>query len=118
MKVLFINYPKCSTCKNAKKWLEENKIAFEDRDIVKNNPTKKELKKFLDLSGFPIKKFFNTSGILYREMNLKDKVATENEDTLLEILSTNGMLIKRPLVVYENGILLGFKKDEWEKALK
>jgi len=118
MKILFINYPKCSTCRNAKKWLEKNEIDFEDRDIVKNNPTKSELKKYLDLSGFPIKKFFNTSGILYREMNVKDKIDKESEDTLLGILATNGMLVKRPLVVYDKGVLLGFKEGDWKEALK
>lgn len=114
MKYLFLNYPKCSTCVKARKWLEENEVEFDARHIVENNPTKDELKKWLELSGLPIKKFFNTSGILYREMNLKEKVAENNEDELLEILSTNGMLVKRPLVIGDNKVLIGFKEKEWE----
>ena len=118
MSVLFINYPKCSTCVNARKWLEENKIEFESRHIVENNPTKEELKKFIALSGLPAKKFFNTSGILYREMNLKEKLATATEEKMVEILSSNGMLVKRPLVITEKGVLIGFKKDKWEEFFK
>ncbi|MGL4670905.1 MAG: arsenate reductase family protein [Cetobacterium sp.] len=114
MKYLFLNYPKCSTCVKARKWLEENEVDFDARHIVENNPTKDELKKWLELSGLPVKKFFNTSGILYREMNLKEKVAENNEDELLEILSTNGMLVKRPLVIGDNKVLIGFKEKEWE----
>lgn len=117
MKYLFINYPKCSTCKKARKWLEENNIDFESRDIVENNPTKQELKNYLKISGQPVKKFFNTSGILYREMNLKEKVAENNEDELLDILSTNGMLVKRPLLVGKNDVLIGFKEAEWKEKL-
>ncbi|WP_297431160.1 arsenate reductase family protein [uncultured Cetobacterium sp.] len=118
MKYLFVNYPKCSTCVKAKKWLEENGIEFEPRHIVENNPTKEELKKWIALSGQPIKKFFNTSGILYREMNLKEKVAQNNEDELLDILSTNGMLVKRPLLIGNNKVLIGFKEKEWEELKK
>nr|WP_307774463.1 arsenate reductase family protein [uncultured Cetobacterium sp.] len=118
MKYLFLNYPKCSTCVKAKKWLEENNIDFESRHIVENNPTKEELKEYLKKSGQPIKKFFNTSGILYREMKLKDKVAEGNEDELLEILSTNGMLVKRPLLISDENVLIGFKENEWEKIKK
>lgn len=118
MSVLFINYPKCSTCVNARKWLEENKIEFKSRHIVENNPTKEELKKFIALSGLPVKKFFNTSGILYREMNLKEKLATATEEEMVEILSSNGMLVKRPLVVTDKGVLIGFKKDKWEEFFK
>ncbi|MHA4988663.1 arsenate reductase family protein [Cetobacterium somerae] len=118
MKYLFVNYPKCSTCAKAKKWLEENGVDFESRHIVENNPTKEELKKWITLSGQPIKKFFNTSGILYREMNLKEKVAQNNEDELLDILSTNGMLVKRPLLIGNNKILIGFKEKEWEEIKK
>lgn len=113
MSILFINYPKCSTCVKARKWLEENNLTFTDRHIVENNPTAEELKKFITLSGLPVKKFFNTSGILYREMNLKEKVATESDEELIKILASNGMLVKRPLVVTENGVLLGFKADKW-----
>ena len=118
MKYLFVNYPKCSTCAKAKKWLEENGVDFESRHIVENNPTKEELKKWITLSGQPIKKFFNTSGILYREMNLKEKVAQNNEGELLDILSTNGMLVKRPLLIGNNKILIGFKEKEWEEIKK
>lgn len=118
MSILFINYPKCSTCVNARKWLEENNLEFTNRHIVENNPTKEELKKYVKLSGLPIKKFFNTSGILYREMNLKEKLTTATEDEMLEILSSNGMLIKRPLVITEKGVLIGFKKDKWEEFFK
>ena len=114
MKYLFVNYPKCSTCVKARKWLEENGIEFESRHIVENNPTKDELKKWIELSKQPIKKFFNTSGILYREMNLKEKVAENNEDELLEILSSNGMLVKRPLLIGKDTVLIGFKEKEWE----
>lgn len=118
MKYLFLNYPKCSTCVKARKWLEENGIEFDARHIVENNPTKDELKKWLELSGLPIKKFFNTSGILYREMNLKEKVAENNEEELLEILSTNGMLVKRPLIIGEDKVLIGFKEKDWEVLKK
>ncbi len=118
MKYLFVNYPKCSTCVKAKKWLEENGVDFESRHIVENNPTKEELKKWITLSGQPIKKFFNTSGILYREMNLKEKVAQNNEDELLDILSTNGMLVKRPLLIGKDKVLIGFKEKEWEEIKK
>ncbi|MGL5279901.1 MAG: arsenate reductase family protein [Cetobacterium sp.] len=118
MKYLFVNYPKCSTCVKAKKWLEENGIEFESRHIVENNPTKEDLKKWIALSGQPIKKFFNTSGILYREMNLKEKVAQNNEEELLDILSTNGMLVKRPLLVGKDRVLIGFKEKEWDEIKK
>lgn len=116
--ITFINYAKCSTCKNAKKFLGDKKINFQDRQIVENNPTAEELKKFLEISGQPVKKFFNTSGILYREMNLKDKVANGTEEELLEILASNGMLVKRPLLVSERGVLIGFKEQEWEEFFK
>lgn len=117
MKYLFVNYPKCSTCVKARKWLEENGVEFESRHIVENNPTKEELKAWLELSGQPVKKFFNTSGILYREMNLKEKVAENNEDELLEILSTNGMLVKRPLLIGADKVLIGFKEKEWAEKI-
>lgn len=113
--ITFINYAKCGTCKKAKKFLEAKGINFQDRQIVENNPTAEELKSFLKLSGQPIKKFFNTSGILYREMNLKDKVASGTEEELIEILSTNGMLVKRPLLVTEKTVLIGLKEAEWEE---
>lgn len=118
MKVLFIEYPKCTTCKRAKKWLSENSIDFEDRDIKENNPSKEELKGWLDKSGLEIKKFFNTSGVLYREQGMKDKVKTLSEDELLDILASDGMMVKRPIVVTESSILVGFKEAEWEEKLK
>lgn len=118
MKYLFVNYPKCSTCVKARKWLEENNVEFNSRHIVENNPTKDELKSWIALSGQPIKKFFNTSGILYREMNLKEKVAQNNEEELLDILSSNGMLVKRPLLIGDDKVLIGFKEKEWEEIKK
>lgn len=118
MSVLFINYPKCSTCINARKWLEEHKIDFTSRHIVEDNPKKEELKKYVALSGLPVKKFFNTSGVLYRQMNLKEKLAKASEDDMLDILSSNGMLVKRPLVIADKGVLIGFKKDQWEEFFK
>lgn len=118
MKPLFVNYPKCSTCQKAKKWLEENNIEFNSRHIVENNPSKEELKAWIALSKEPIKKFFNTSGILYREMNLKEKVAEGNEEELLDILSSNGMLVKRPLVITEDIVLIGFKEPKWAEYFK
>lgn len=114
MKALFIEYPKCTTCIRAKKFLQANSIEFEDRIINEENPTKEELKKWLDMSGLPIKKFFNTSGKLYREMGLKDKVKTLSEDELLEILASDGMLVKRPILVKGDKVLVGFKEDEWK----
>ena len=113
MSVLFLNYPKCTTCIKARKWLEENNIEFISRHIVEDNPNFEELKKFIELSGLPIKKFFNTSGILYREMQLKDKLATMNDEDMIKLLATNGMLVKRPLIVTEKGVLIGFKTDKW-----
>ena len=118
MKPLFVNYPKCSTCQTAKKWLEENNIEFDSRHVVEDNPKKEELKKWLLMSGEPVKNFFNTSGILYREMNLKEKVASESEDNLLTLLSTNGMLVKRPLVITEDIVLIGFKEPKWAEYFK
>lgn len=118
MKVLFIEYPKCTTCKRAKKWLTENGIDFEDRDIKENNPSKEELKGWLNKSGLEIKKFFNTSGVLYREQGMKDKVKTLSEDELLDILASDGMMVKRPIVVTESSVLVGFKETEWEEKLK
>lgn len=114
MKALFLEYPKCTTCKKAKKWLEENNIDFEDRHIVEANPSKEELKEFYKKSGLTLNKFFNTSGIKYREMGLKDVVKIASEDELLEILSTDGMLVKRPLLVLDDKVLVGFKEEQWK----
>ena len=115
--MLFIEYPKCSTCKKAKKWLDDHNIKYEDRHIIDNNPTFDELKEWYHKSNLDIKRFFNTSGILYKEMNLKDKLPNMNEDEMLEILSTNGMLVKRPLIISDDVILTGFKEKEWEDNL-
>ena len=101
MSVLFVEYPRCTTCRRAKKFLEENNVEFIDRHMVRENPSKEELKTWLDKSGLKINKFFNTSGVLYREMQLKDKVKTLSEDELLDILATNGMLVKRPILIKE-----------------
>lgn len=109
----FICYPKCSTCQKAKKWLDENKIEYMERHIVDDNPTYEELKKWYEKSGLPLKRFFNTSGMLYKEMKLKDKLPEMSEDEQLQLLATNGMLVKRPLVVDKDFILTGFKEKEW-----
>ncbi|WP_026834747.1 arsenate reductase family protein [Eubacterium xylanophilum] len=111
--MLFIHYPKCSTCQKAKKWLDENKIIYEERHIVESNPTYEELKTWYAQSGLPLKRFFNTSGMLYKEMKLKDKLQTMSEDEQLQLLATNGMLVKRPLVVADNVVITGFKESEW-----
>lgn len=115
--MLFIEYPKCSTCKKAKKWLDDHNIKYEDRHIIENNPTFDELKEWYHKSNLDIKRFFNTSGMLYKEMNLKDKLLNMNEDEMIKILSTNGMLVKRPLVISDDVILTGFKEKEWEDKL-
>ena len=115
--MIFIEYPKCSTCKKAKKWLDDHNIKYEDRHIIDNNPTFDELKEWYHKSNLDIKRFFNTSGMLYKEMNLKDKLPNMNEDEMLEILSTNGMLVKRPLIISDDVILTGFKEKGWEDNL-
>lgn len=116
MKVLV--YRKCSTCKKALKWLEENQISYEERAIVDNNPTYEELKEWYEKSGLPLKRFFNTSGMLYREMQLKDKLKDMSEEEQLRLLATDGMLVKRPLVVGDNVVLTGFKESEWDQLIK
>ena len=113
----FICYPKCSTCQKARKWLEVNHLEFTERHIVEENPSYEELKEWYAESGLPLKKFFNASGMLYKEMQLKDKLPTMSEEEQLKLLATNGMLVKRPLIVNGNIILTGFKEAEWEKAL-
>ena len=115
MSVLFLEYPKCTTCKKAKAWLEGNGVAFDDRHIVENNPTAEELKTWWQMSGLPLKKFFNTSGLLYKEMQLKDKLPEMSEEEMIALLATNGMLVKRPLIVGDGFVLVGFKEAEWEK---
>lgn len=115
MSVLFLEYPKCSTCKKAKAWLEEHNVPFTDRHIVEENPTAEELRGWWQKSGLPLKRFFNTSGMLYKEMQLKDKLPEMSEDEQLALLATNGMLVKRPLVVGADFVLTGFKEAEWER---
>lgn len=117
MKTLFIEYPKCTTCKRAKKFLQENGIEFEDRDIVKDNPSKEEILQWIEMSGLEAKKFFNTSGILYREMGLKDKVKNIGKEEAAEILSTNGMLVKRPILIKDGKVVVGFKEDTYKEML-
>ncbi|WP_040215119.1 arsenate reductase family protein [Clostridium polynesiense] len=115
MKYLFLQYPKCSTCQKAKKWLNENDIAYEERHIVENNPTEEELKNWVSKSGMPLKKFFNTSGNVYKELKLKDKLPQMSEEEQIKLLASNGMLVKRPIIVSEDLVLTGFKQEEWEK---
>lgn len=115
--MLFLEYPKCSTCKKAKKWLDDNGIEYTDRHIVENNPTYEELNEWYNRSGLPLKRFFNTSGMLYKEMNLKERLLNMSEKEQLELLATNGMLVKRPLIVDSDKVLTGFKEAEWEEKL-
>lgn len=114
MKNILIEYPKCSTCKKAKKWLEENKIEFIERNIVTETPTVQELIKWIQDSNEDIKKWFNTSGVKYKELNLKDKLTTMTEEEKIELLASDGMLIKRPLLISDKGILIGFKEEKWK----
>ena len=117
MKSLFIQYPKCTTCIKAKKFLNENNVEFEDRHIVEINPTKEELLTWMDMSGLEPKKFFNTSGKLYKEMNLKDKVKNISKEEAAELLSTNGMLVKRPILVKDHKVLVGFKEEAYREII-
>ena len=116
--MLFLEYPPCTTCKKAKKWLDDNGVAYEARHIKENNPTYEELKNWYEKSGLPLKKFFNTSGIQYRALELKDKLPAMSEEEQLRLLATDGMLVKRPLVVTETAVLVGFKEKDWENLLK
>ena len=116
--MLFIEYPRCSTCQKAKKWLEDRGIEFTDRNIVEQNPTKEELKAWYDKSDLDIKRFFNTSGMKYREMGLKDKLPSMSTDEMLDLLSTDGMLVKRPVLVSDDFVITGFREKEWENVLK
>ena len=113
MKNLFIEYTKCSTCKKAKKWLEENNIEFEDRNIVEETPTVEELTKWIERSGLDLIKWFNTSGLKYKELNLKEKLNNMSDQEKIELLASDGMLIKRPVLVSDKGIFTGFKEDKW-----
>ena len=117
--MLFLEYPPCSTCKKAKKWLDDNGIVYTDRHIKEENPTYEELKSWLQSSGLPLKKFFNTSGLQYRALELKDKLPTMTEEEQLRLLAADGMLVKRPIIVTDDGrILTGFKEAEWAALLK
>lgn len=115
--MLFIEYPKCTTCQKAKKWLDNHEITYTDRHIKEDNPTKEELHKWHQKSGLPLKKFFNTSGLLYKEMKLKDKLPTMTEEEQYELLASDGMLVKRPLMIGEDFVLVGFKETDWEKQM-
>ena len=115
--MLFIYYPKCSTCLKAKKYLENKNISLTLRDISKENPTKEELREFYKKSSLPLKKFFNTSGLLYKQMNLKDKINEMSEDEMLTLLSSNGMLVKRPLLITEEKVYVGFKEEDYKNLI-
>ncbi len=116
MKNIFIEYPKCSTCKKAKKWLEENNIEFLDRNIIEETPTVEELTDWIKNSGLEIKNWFNTSGLKYKALNLKDKLSSMSDKEKIELLSSDGMLIKRPILVSDKGIFVGFKEEKWNKV--
>lgn len=115
--MLFICYPKCSTCKKAEQYLQAKGLSFTVRDIKTDNPTADELRTWYTASGLPLKRFFNTSGNLYKQLGLKDKLPTMSEDEQLELLASDGMLVKRPLVIYDGGVLVGFKKAEYDEKL-
>ena len=115
--MLFICYPKCTTCQKAKRWLEANHIAFEERHIAEHNPTADELRNWAAKSGLPLKRFFNTSGMKYRELALKDKLPAMSEEEQLALLATDGMLVKRPLLIADGKVLVGFREAEWSEAL-
>lgn len=117
MKALFVHYPKCTTCKKAEKWLQEKGVDYEARDIRNENPTYEELKQWHETSGLDIKKFFNTSGMLYKEMKLKDRLPSMSLEEKLELLATDGMLVKRPVLVIGDQVLTGFREADWEKAI-
>ena len=115
--IKFICYPKCTTCQKAKKWLDENKIEYEQRDIKLENPTLDELTELYERSGLPLRRFFNTSGLLYKSLDLKSKLPTMSEDEMLKLLASDGMLVKRPLLVCDGYVLVGFKENEWGESL-
>lgn len=116
--IQYICYPKCTTCQKAKKWLDDNQIAYDLRDIKENNPSLAELTAWHKKSGLPLKKFFNTSGLLYKSMGLKEKLSSMSEEEQLQLLATDGMLVKRPLVIGEDFVLVGFKESEWGETLR
>jgi arsenate reductase len=113
----FICYPKCTTCQKAQKWLDSKEVKYEIRHIQEKNPSYDELKKWLSVSGLPVKRFFNTSGLLYKSLNLKEKLPAMSEDECLKLLATDGMLVKRPLLMSDNFVLVGFKEPEWSERL-
>jgi arsenate reductase len=115
--MLFVCYPKCTTCKKAQKWLEDKKLSFDIRDIKENNPTADELKEWFAKSGLPLKRFFNTSGLLYKSMELKDKLSDMTEEEQIKLLASDGMLVKRPILINGDKVLVGFKEKEWETLL-
>lgn len=114
----FICYPKCTTCRKAQKWLDDNGVEYELRDIKEDNPKFSELEKWYKISGLPLKRFFNTSGLLYRSMELKDKLPSMSEEEQLKLLASDGMLVKRPMLVGDDTVLVGFKEGEWSEKLK
>ena len=118
MKNIFIEYPKCTTCQKAKKWLEENKIEFEDRNIIEETPTVEELTEWIKSNELDIKKWFNTSGLKYKELKLKDKLPNMNDEEKIKLLASDGMLIKRPLLITDKGIYIGFKEETWKEIQK
>lgn len=115
--VLFLEYPKCSTCKKAKKWLDDYQVAYTDRHILEENPTEDELREWIGRSGLPLKRFFNTSGMKYRELQLKDRLPGMSEEEQIALLATDGMLVKRPLLVLDHRVLPGFREADWSEAL-
>ncbi|MBO5072849.1 MAG: arsenate reductase family protein [Eubacterium sp.] len=115
--MLFVEYPKCSTCKKAKKWLDEHAVSYTDRNIKEDNPSAEELKQWHERSGLPLKRFFNTSGMLYREMGLKDKLSAMSEEEQIALLASDGMLVKRPILVTEDQVRVGFREKEWEETI-
>ena len=117
MKPLFVYYPKCGTCRKAAKWLAEHGVDVEARDIVTDRPTAGELVRWQAVSGLPVRKFFNTSGLLYKELGLKDKLSTLTDEAMIELLASDGKLVKRPVLVLPNRVLVGFKEEEWSEAL-
>ena len=117
MSILFLEYPPCSTCQKARRWLDEHAISYTSRHIKENNPTAEELKEWYKKSGLPLKKFFNTSGLIYKSMGLKDKLPTMSEEDQIALLATDGMLVKRPLVIGDSFVLTGFKEKDWLEKL-
>ena len=115
--VLFLEYPKCSTCKKAKKWLDDHQVAYTDRHILEGGPTEDELREWIGRSGLPLKRFFNTSGMKYRELQLKDRLPGMSEEEQIALLATDGMLVKRPLLVLDHRVLPGFREADWSEAL-